>query len=68
VDDEDSAAVREVRATFMPAEGERPEWEEDDAVQVLDDEVCVCECALQAPCTLHTHSPGLPPTPTTSRG
>ena len=35
---DNSAALQETRATYLPQEGERPEWEIEDTVQVMDDE------------------------------
>ena len=41
---DNSAILQETRATYLPQEGERPEWEIEDTVQVMDDdddEVCM---------------------------
>lgn len=36
VDSEDSAILRETRATYLPTEGEMPEWEAQEAEEAAD--------------------------------
>jgi hypothetical protein len=35
-DSEDSAILRETRATYLPSEGEMPEWEAQEAAEAAE--------------------------------